>query len=273
MQKRGMGREDIHEAAWGETYPHPLVSCLMPGVAVLAIMAMLLVGIRAWQLSLPRDTTIPLVEGIKVEDATSELHKNGLEADVVKQQQPSETIPAGAVTKQEPSGGQRVKVGRVVRLLVSSGSAYTTVPDVRELSEGEARERLITAGLVVEAEESAFHATIPFDRVIDITPAPKTKVERMSGVHLVISKGVEQKQSAGLAEGSSLRSTVVTVNLPTDAPETAEARIDVTDDDGKRTVYQQHRKPGETLVETVQGNGDMTIEVFYNDRLVLTKKY
>ena len=273
MVKRGLGREEIHEAAWGESYPHPLISCLMPGVAILAIMALLLVGISTWQKAQPRDTTIPLVEGNKAEDAEKQLEQAGLKAEVAPQQQASETVPAGAVIKQEPLAGQHVKVGRVIRLIVSAGSAFTNVPDVRELSEGSARERLSLAGLVIGSEEYANHATIPFDRIIDMTPAPGQKVERQSAVHLVISKGPEQQTNADTSDSSPLRTTVVTVSLPTDAPDNAEARIDVTDDNGKRTVYQQPRKPGDTLVATVQGNGDMTIEVYFGDRLVLTRKY
>ena len=271
MPHKGLGRDQVHATAWQESYPHPLVSCLMPLSALLGILAAVLFGIHLWQISLPRDVTIPLVVGIKSDDAGSELHRAGLEANIVDQGQASETVPAGAILTQEPAGGQRVKIGRIIRLVLSTGSAFTLVPDVRELAEAAATERLLGAGLQVGAEDYVFHKTIPFDRVIEMTPHPGMKVEKNTAVHLVLSKGAESPDTAD--NTPSLRSTVVSVKLPSDVTTDAEARIDVTDEDGKRTVFQQTRHPGDTLVETVQGNGDMTIEVYFNDHLLLTRKF
>lgn len=278
MPTRGLGRDQVHDAAWGESYPHPFVSCLMPISGLLAMAAIVLIGLHLWQVSLPNDTIIPVVEGVKLEEAVSSLTRDGLVADVASERPRSETVPTGAVITQEPAAGQQVKVGRRVRLVVSGGTAYTTVPDVRELTEGAARQRLQDAELVIAAEEYAYHPSIPFERVISILPTPGSKVERLSTVSLKLSKGEEpapeeEATREATQPRSPLRSIVVTVYLPTGAPDDAEARIDVTDETGKRTAYRQRRAPGDALVETVQGRGRMTIEVFYANQKVLTKVY
>lgn len=270
MSKQGLGRDEIHDAAWGENYPHPLVSCMMPLIAMLAVLAIMLFGLQLWQLSLPRDTSIPPVEGLKVEQATSDLQHAHLSVEILKQRQASETIPNDAVISADPPGGHRVKQGRLVRLLLSSGSGYTTIPDVRELPQVTARERLEQANLLIASESYQYHNAIPYDRVISISPKPGAKVRRNSTVNLVLSKGAESQ-----AEGAQpvMRTTSVTVDLPKDGAQPNEVRIDVTDDDGTRTVYQKQRQPGDKVIETVQGNGEMTIEVYFGDQLILTKKY
>ena len=243
---------------------------MMPFVALLAVIAIMLFGLQLWQLSLPRDTIIPPVEGLKVEQALADLHHADLSIEVTKQRETSETIPNGAVITENPPAGRRVKMGRIVRLIVSSGSAYTTVPDVRELSQSVASDRLQEAGLVIATEEYQYHNAIPFDRVISITPEPGARVKRMSTVNLVLSKGSEQQAEGAVPE---MRTTVVTANLSSEGTDPQDVRIDVTDDDGTRTVYQHQHPPGDKISETVQGTGEMTIEVYYGDQLILTKKY
>lgn len=117
--KRGLGREQIHDAAWAETYPHPLVSAMMPIVALLGVIAVILFGLQIWQITLPRDATVPPIEGLKVEQAMTDLHRAGLNVAVLNDRQSSETIPTDAVISAEPAGGRRVKRGRVVQLTLT----------------------------------------------------------------------------------------------------------------------------------------------------------
>jgi len=254
--------------------PHPLVSCMMPGIAVLTIITAILLGFHLWQRTLPADTTVPMLAGTKVEDAISALHAAGLDPEQVKSRQSSEEIPEDYVISSTPDGGRRVKAGRIVLLLVSSGSAYTTVPDVRELPQEAARERLQTDNLVVAQEDYAFHPNIPFDRIINITPKPGTRVEKLSTVKLVISKGPDVPEStSGPAGVPEVKSTVISVALPTDGDPRDMVRIDVSDESGDRTVFQKEYNAGDTVVQTVEGKGDVTAKVYYGNRLILTRTF
>ncbi len=272
MTKRGRGRDQVHQAAWGESYPHPFISCLMPGIATLAVVAALLVGFQLWQMSLPGTTKIPSVVGMPVEDAKNELYRANLNVEIAGHQVASEEVPAGAVLSMDPEPPRDVKVGRIVRLVVSSGSAFTKVPDVRELSQSVARARLTAAELVIADEQYVFNSSIPYDRIISILPKPGTRLARMSTVALTISKGKKSAQPRD-EDGAPIHSTVLTVDLPSDGAERADVRIDITDDDGTRTILQEPRNAGETLVQSVQGNGDTTVEVYYGDRKVLTRTF
>ncbi len=63
------------------------------------------------------------------------------------------------------------------------------------------------------------------------------------------------------------------MTLPQTGDQPQQMRIDVTDDNGIRTAYQQEHQPGEKVSTTVEGNGPMTVEVYFGDELVMTKKY
>lgn len=267
---RGLGREQIHEEAWGESYPHPLLSAMMPLLALLAMAAIGIFGFQAWQWSLPRDTTVPPVVGLPLEQAQQALESEKLRGEVNKERQVSEEVPEGFVISIDPSEGRRVKVGRVIHITLSDGTAYTHIPEVRQLPEETARERLRAAHLFITSEEYANDPTIPFGRVIAITPKPATRVKRNSVVSLIVSKGQEVTLPSDIS--AEMRSVVMTVDLPTESAEAAEVRIDVTDVDGTRTVYREVRQPGDTVIQTVQGVGSMKVEVYFGSHLIQTRK-
>lgn len=269
--KRGLGRDQIHEVAWDESYPHPLLSCMMPLLAMLVLAAMVLWGFQFWQWTQPRDTTVPPVTGMAVTSAKAALHDAGLRAKELPQTEPNEQIPADAVISTNPPAGRRVKSKREVTLLVSAGSAYTTMPDVRELPLVRAQEMLRDASLLITTEDYVFHDTIPYDRVVSTTPKAGAKLRRFSPVVIKISKGAKPTEVAEEAVITDYRSNTIAVTLPTDVEEAQTVRIDVTDGDGKRTVYEKQHDPGSTVVETVQGNGDMKVEVFFGNQLILTR--
>jgi hypothetical protein len=174
------------------------------------------------------------------------------------------------VAETDPAPGRRVKQGRTVRLVLSSGSRYSVVPDVRELSLVEAQEKLVKAGLRVASEQYVYHDIIPYDRVIDVVPATGTRVDRNTAVAITLSEGPKPSEGDFMPD---VRSTVVHVILPDDEPEAKIMRIDVWDNAGKHEgVYQEMQEPGKEVTQTVQGSGKMTVEVYYGERLIMTRK-
>ena len=244
----------------------------MPGIAVLAILALGIFSFFFWQLSLPGDTTVPTVVGNRLEEAEVILQNAGLTVQVAKDWQHDETVPAGNVLRTVPEYGKRVKRGRTVTIVVSAGTNFTHMPEVRELPEAAARDRLREAGLTVAVEQYTYHPTIPFDRVISASVDPGAQLKRDTTVNLVISRG-ERPSPTDVALASDLHSTVLNIDLPSDTADAAEVRIDVTDDNGTRTVYQETHKPGDNVTENVQGTGDVTAQVYFGDRLILTRKF
>ena len=105
--------------------------------------------------------------------------------------QPHEEVAAGLVLTWRHDGQDRpaeVPKGTGVELVVSSGPAPRTVPDLQGRSEAEARAELEGMGLVPVRGED-FHDTVPKDQVIRTEPAAGQQVERGAQVTYVISKG------------------------------------------------------------------------------------
>lgn len=273
MARETPGRKEVRDAAWrSESYPHPLVSCMMPVVVLLALGILASLTLTLWQKSLPANVNIPKIEGLQLVDAKRRLARAGLDVEVVKEQQPSETIPLGAVITSVPPEGRIVKAGRTIRLLISAGSQYTRVPDVVNQPQGEARRLLAKARLFITSEVSKYDDTVPIDCIIAIMPKPGTKVAKNSQVKLVMSKGAKTEVIAGVDEENELRSSMLVINVPQDAAEPDDVRIEVTDRDGAHVTYSQMHSPGDTFVENIEGYGDTTARVYFGNRLILTKK-
>jgi len=271
---RGAGLDPSHTADNQlPAYPHPLASCLMPVIAMLAIMGLSMLALTIWQKSMPKNVTVPIVIGLPVAQAQDKLQQAGLDFEVRKETQPSETVPEGSVLSIAPMEGRIVKAGRTIKIILSSGTAYSTVPDVRNQTKDAAYTLLGQEELTVEAESSVYDATIPENCVIDISPKAGTKVAVHSTVKLVISKGAppETSDSPGTNEIVSQHTFKLTINVPTDATSSDIVRVVVTDVDGSREVYRKVHAPGDTFVYSVKGHGDSTAEVYFGKRDFMTQ--
>ncbi|QGG94630.1 protein kinase domain-containing protein [Actinomarinicola tropica] len=96
----------------------------------------------------PIPRTLPgVAEGASYDSVAADLEADGLVPERVTEA--SETVPEGAVIRTEPGEGEQVPRGSTVRVIVSSGLPFVTVPDVAGMDEDEAIERLEDAGLTV----------------------------------------------------------------------------------------------------------------------------
>jgi serine/threonine-protein kinase len=208
-----------------------------------------------WARTAPKETQVPKTVGYTSKEAVRLLKSAGLASEVTAEK-PSESQPEDTVISTDPAPGRKVKLGRVVRLTLSSGSPWARVPDVRDMSVDRARAVLRQSKLLVQRERGRYHATVPIGYVIGQSPAPDKRVGRGSGVTLVVSKGpqpVPEVTDDG-TQPQGARSTEVTIVVPP-GPDLQEVRIVIKDRRGERTVYSAHHRPGETVVRTVSGEG------------------
>jgi hypothetical protein len=105
-------------------------------------------------------------------------------------QQASATVPAGSVISQNPVAGTSVAAGSAVALVVSTGPAGVSVPNVVGLTQAAATTAIVNAGLVVGTITQQASATVPAGSVISQNPVAGTSVAAGSGVNLVVSTGL-----------------------------------------------------------------------------------
>jgi hypothetical protein len=244
----------------------------MPVVAILALIGMAMLALTIWQKSMPGNVFVPAVIGLPVAQAQDRLRQAGLDYEVLKDSQPSETVPEGAVLSISPAEGRSVKEGRTIKILLSAGSAFAIVPDVRTLAKDAALALLAKDQLSVEAESYANDATIPTDHVIAISPLAGTKVASHSSVKLIFSKG-PHLDTGETGASDTPHTDTLNIVIPADAAGAAEVRIEVTDDNGTHVVYRHSHAPGDSFVKTVTGQGDSSVIVYFGARQLITEQF
>ena len=94
----------------------------------------------------PPKVPVPNLTTMTIADATTALEAVGLTLGG-QTSQSSETIPTGQIISQSPSAGAQVTKGTPVNVVVSTGTAQVTVPDVTCLPFGAAKAQLRQLGL------------------------------------------------------------------------------------------------------------------------------
>jgi eukaryotic-like serine/threonine-protein kinase len=139
----------------------------------------------------PEAVTIPDLEGASPEDAQAALLDLGLEP-AGPTEEPSDTVPEGAVTRTDPAAGSEVDPASTVTIFVSTGAEQVAVPEVRCQSFGSAQNELDQAGLnsVISSESVPINPACPLgNKVAAQDPAPGTQVD--PGTTVTLFQGVE----------------------------------------------------------------------------------
>jgi eukaryotic-like serine/threonine-protein kinase len=156
------------------------------------VVALLVAGVAAlvaFALTRPSHVAIPDVIGKDVTEAERILDNQGLKWSI-------HTVPSFAprnqVVEQDPiptdRGGGKAEEGSSVTLSVSQGPAVVAVPDVANLAEKDAKNRLEKAGFRVNVEQR-FSKAVHKGLAIGTEPAVGTQLSTATPVTLLISRG------------------------------------------------------------------------------------
>jgi serine/threonine-protein kinase len=160
--------------------------------SVLAVL--FVIGVVLWVFTLNPSTTatsaapavpalINQTEGV----ATQTISALGLTPDV--EYEASTAVPEGIVIETFPEEGTRVAPGEPVRIVVSSGIARFTLPDVRNIDIEDARALLEERGLVVESVVDTYSPSLEEGLVMATTPQPDTPVRPGDAITITVSNG------------------------------------------------------------------------------------
>jgi beta-lactam-binding protein with PASTA domain/predicted Ser/Thr protein kinase len=117
----------------------------------------------------PKKVDVPLVVGETQAIAESEIRGAGLVPSVVKRQ---DKAPTGQVLQQSPDAGKQVDQGSTVTIVVSSGEAKATVPNVIGKTRSNAVSALHAKGFAVSVQSQEVTVATQDDRVVDQFPSP-----------------------------------------------------------------------------------------------------
>jgi eukaryotic-like serine/threonine-protein kinase len=159
---------------------------------ILLLLAASFAGWYVWstiqnELNATKPVAVPIVEGMRQPLAVKRIKDAGLKPRVVGEA--NETVARGIVFRQEPSAGERIQKGNIVRIFVSTGKPRVDVPDVVGAREADALGTLRAAGLVPDSHE--IFSDQPQGTVIAQDPKGGTSIVKGSTVRVNISKGRE----------------------------------------------------------------------------------
>ena len=185
--------------------------------------------------------TMPETTGRTLTDVQADLDALGLHTQV--EEEFSDDVDTGSVTRSDPEGGSSVHKRAEVQLYVSKGVDMKTVPELTGKSQDEAQRSLTEAGLTVGAITDAYSEDVPQGQVISQSVAAGTSLAHDSAVDIVLSKGRQPLTVPTLSglSASAAKSAIEDLGLvaaPTDA---------YSDTVAEGQVISQQTREGSTL--------------------------
>ena len=185
--------------------------------------------------------TMPETTGRTLTDVQADLDALGLHTPV--EEEFSDDVDTGSVTRSDPEGGSSVHKRAEVQLYVSKGVDMKTVPELTGKSQDEAQHSLTEAGLTVGAITDAYSEDVPQGQVISQSVAAGISLAHDSAVDIVLSKGRQPLTVPTLSglSASAAKSAIEDLGLvaaPTDA---------YSDTVAEGQVISQQTREGSTL--------------------------
>ncbi len=239
----------------------------LTGIAYAFVCALIVMigGWVFWSLTKPKQIQVPKLEGMQVALAKQRLEGMGLTLREGRKEF-SERQPEGVILKLDPAPGGLVREGAAVSAVISRGSKFVQVPDLRGRTLTEAKTLLLGLDLQVnEPIEKRRSRQLEPGRVMSTVPESRSKVERGTRIRLTVSSDRRED----VAEISSARgSYLLTITMPKGI-EAVNVRVDVSDVSGVRTIHDDRHRAGEKFEVEADGLGDpVYFKVFFNGQLV-----
>ncbi len=146
-----------------------LVALFFVAVGIVVVLA--IVFIRSCGSGPAQEVTVPAVVSLAVEEAEHKLNELNLGLRVVDSTFSNEE-PAGAVIKQQPPAGSRVREGRIIEVVRSLGKQSLITPDLIGTSLVEAQRKLASAKLPVGTVKKVHLRKYKRGEVIRQNPQP-----------------------------------------------------------------------------------------------------
>jgi beta-lactam-binding protein with PASTA domain len=138
------------------------------------------------------EVTVPMLQGMAVEEAAQRLEQKGLVLDR-SGERVDPVVPAGQIISQDPPEGTRLKKNRKVHVLVSLGQEVLLIPQLVGQPARRAQIGLQQAGLRVGEIAYVSSDTAEADRILAQEPPPGTQSGREGHVDLLVSRGTRGK--------------------------------------------------------------------------------
>ncbi len=210
-----------------------------------------------------KEVLVPEVVGELQAEAEHRLTEAGLQAHVSGHHYHSE-IPRGHVISSSPRALSRVRTGRQVSLVVSSGKRKISVPKVVGLGLADA-ERILREIALVVGRVSRRHSEAQVNQVMNQKPAAGSRLARGEKVNLVVSGGPNFGQLLGPDGEVLLRRIRIVVPV---GPIVQGVRVTLEHDRMVKTIYDRIHRPGDEITVDFTGTSGDRVEVYIEDQRI-----
>ncbi|MFY9235511.1 MAG: PASTA domain-containing protein [Fimbriimonadaceae bacterium] len=233
--------------------------------SIIFFSAILISMIGIWlvfNLNRAKEITVPNLVKLRQDEAEAELRQNGIKLSVLREQ-PSEKFPAGTILQSDPPANEKIREGGEVRIVVSSGSRFVEVPDVRGMTRDEAIRMLGKVRLNLDDRwREVPGGDIPAGQIVAQRPEKGMRVERSTRIRVDVSSGArsvrpEPQNDERYAYTLKIRTTGV--------QEPVTVRVEMLDARSKFTVHEAVHLPDEEFTVVTEGIGREAIfTIYYN---------
>lgn len=231
-------------------------------------LALAVLGVVGWFIyfnsTKPAEVKMPNLVGKSMKEAEEEMARYGVTLQVMRREM-SERYARDTIIQTDPRPGSMVRENAFAMVVLSTGSREVEVPDLAKMRVSTARELLDSLDLSLDdSQERVRSREIPAGSIVSQQPKSGSKVERGTVIRVQVSSG-----NRGSASGRS-RKYEYTIAFPVDSDGegTVAVRVEMTDDQQTRTVYEKKVARGERVRVTAEGFGEQaTFRVFFDDEL------
>ena len=145
------------------------------------------------------EVIVPDIRGLPLDKAIAELKEAKLKG-AWRGSHFNIKLPEGSVLTQRPEPGRRVKLGRIINVITSSGQRKVFVPNLLGRSLSQAKAVLAARGLVLGQVQFDFEPSLAKATVLSQEPLPEEEVALNVVVKLVVSTTAEAEMSQEIKE-------------------------------------------------------------------------
>jgi len=203
-------------------------------------------------------TVVPDLRGLNRRDAELQIKNAGLVLGKVDEQF-SADAPVDTVIGQNPRPPAQVNKSTPIDLIISKGAGPRKIvlPDFRGSPLSTVNTQLESLKLKLGTVTEAASDKYPPGTITGQNPGPASEVVEGTTIDLTVAKG-----AAG-----AVKRAVVQIAVPEGSPRQA-VQIVVTDANGRRVVYENVHKPGDKIEKTVEGVGQVRVQIYINGILL-----
>lgn len=227
-------------------------------------------GFVTFNMTKPKMVKVPDIRRLTVAEAESRLKAIDLKMKVIRRQS-SEQFASNTVIEMEPEGGTQAYVGTTIGVVISEGSKFVEVPDLRGLTVDKAKITLQEIGLIAdERVQEVRDRQLDPGLVVSHVPESRKRVERGTKIRLRIASESSKNDK------NNDKKYLYTIRIKlTGLASSVSLRVDMTDARGTRTVHEEFHDPDQLVEITAEGYGSEAVfRIFYDGELVkqVTKK-